>query len=372
LKKVAIALDFAGGYGRAVLRGVMHVAQLAHDWEFVMPPMYALAKRRGSFDADGVISMVHHERTLASLRRAEIPIVNTARTLSLMRLRAARLHSVIPNDEAVGRMAYTYFRDRGFTQFAFCGHPTSDWSLARGHAFAASAAADGFPCHSIARADHVPVRWVSELPRPVGLLAANDRYAWHALDACRSANLRIPDDIAILGVDNDELMVEMARPTLSSIELPGFAIGVAAANLLLRLMSGESVAPEPQILAPEAVISRASTDVLRIDDDAVVDAIRFIRASASRPVSVDDVLDAVPLSRRNLERRFRTATGRSLLEEIRRVHIDRAKRLLRETSLSMPDVARESGFQSAVRFSTVFGDVVGVPPTIFRQQHLRG
>src|SRR5688572_6037622 len=177
MKKVAIALDFAGGYGRAVLRGVMHVAQLAHDREFLMPPMYAPAKRRqrGGFKADGVVSMVHHERTILPFRRSGIPIVNTARTLSLARLSEARLHSVIPDDEAVGRMAYGYFRERGFTQFAFCGHPTSDWSLARERAFAASASADGYACHCISRADDVPSRWVRQLPRPIALFAANDR-----------------------------------------------------------------------------------------------------------------------------------------------------------------------------------------------------
>ena len=373
MKKVAIALDFAGAYGRAVLRGVMHVAQLAHDWEFLMPPMYALAKRRLEvLHADGVISMVHHEKTVQPLRRSGIPIVNTARTLSLARLGAARLHSVIPDDEAVGAMAYQYFRERGFTQFAFCGHPTSDWSLARERAFMASVLADGHVCQCIARADEVPLRWVRELPRPIALLAANDRYAWHALDACRAASLRIPDDVAILGVDNDEMMVEMARPTLSSIELPGFGIGVAAARLLMALMSGQPASVEPKLLPPEGVISRASTDILNIEDDAVVDAVRFIRGSASRAISVNDVLAAVPLSRRNLERRFRAAMGRSLLDEIRRTHIDCAKRLLRETSLSMPQVARQSGFQSAVRFSSVFHSLVGVAPSNYRQQHVHG
>ena len=122
----------------------------------------------------------------------------------------------------------------------------------------------------------------------------------------------------------------------------------------------------------EGVISRASTDILTIEDDAVVDAVRFIRARASGVISVDDVLQAVPLSRRNLERRFRAAMGRSLLDEIRRTRIERSKRLLRETSLSMPDVAQQSGFQSAVRFSTVFRSLVGVAPTTYRQQHVHG
>ena len=370
MKKVGILVDFAGGYGRSVLHGVMHFAQFAaNDWEFAMPPMYRLS-RKGRLDPrqlDGVIAMLHDERSAKPFRQARVPVVNTARTLSLDRLRSARLHSVLPDDEGVGRMAYRYFRERGFTNFAFCGHPTGDWSLARQHAFARAAQAEGFTCDVAVHADEVPAKWVASLPRPVALLAANDRYSWWAVDACRIAGRRIPDDVAILGVDNDELTVAMARPALSSIELPGFRIGEEAAALLGALMGGANVPPVPRLLAPESVISRASTDVLAMDDEAVVQALRFIRANSAKPVTVDDVLDAVPLGRRSLERRFRKALGRSLLDEIRQVHIDRAKRLLRDTTLEMPRVARESGFASAVRFSTVFHQVVGMSPTAFRR-----
>ena len=374
MKKVGILVDFAGGYGRSVLHGVMHFAQFAaNDWEFAMPPMYRLS-RTGRLDPrqlDGVIVMLHDERSARPFQQARVPVVNTARTLSLERLQLARLHSVLPDDEAVGRMAYRYFRERGFSNFAFCGHPTGDWSLARQHAFANSARADGFECHATVHADQVPAKWLAGLPKPVALLAANDRYSWYAVDACRIAGRKIPDDIAILGVDNDELTVAMARPALSSIELPGFRIGEEAAALLGALMAGERVSPVPRLLPPDSVISRASTDVLAMDDEAVVQALRFIRANGSKAITVDDVLDAVPLGRRSLERRFRQALGRSLLDEIRQVHIERSKRLLRETTLDMPVIARESGFASAVRFSTVFHQVVGMPPTAFRraQQH---
>jgi LacI family transcriptional regulator len=266
-------------------------------------------------------------------------------------------------------MAYRYFRERGFAHFAFCGHPTGDWSLARQHAFARAARADGFECHVAVHADEVPAKWVTSLPRPVAILAANDRYSWYAVDACRIAGRKIPDDAAILGVDNDELTVAMSRPALSSIELPGFRIGEEAAAMLAALMAGERVSPVPRLLQPESVISRASTDVLAMDDEAVVQALRFIRASAARPITIDDVLEAVPLGRRSLERRFRRALGRSLLDEIRQVHIERARQLLRETTLEMPIIARESGFTSAVRFSTVFHQVVGLSPTAYRRAH---
>ena len=372
MKKVGILVDFAGGYGRSVLHGVMHFAQFAaRDWEFAMPPMYRLS-RTGRLDPqqlDGVIAMLHDARSAAPFQQAGVAVVNTARTLSLDRLQSARLHSVLPDDEAVGRMAYRYFRERGFTQFAFCGHPTGDWSLARQHAFADAARGDGFECAATVHADEVPARWVASLPKPTAILAANDRYSWYAVDACRIAGKKIPDDVAILGVDNDELTVAMSRPALSSIELPGFRIGEEAAAMLAALMAGKRVSPVPRLLPPESVISRASTDVLAMDDEAVVQALRFIRESASRAITIDDVLDAVPLGRRSLERRFRQALGRSLLDEIRQVHIDRAKRLLCDTALDMPVIARESGFASAVRFSTVFHQVVGMSPTAFRRAH---
>src|SRR4051812_41657300 len=129
MRKVGILVDFAGGYGRSVLRGVMRFAQLsASDWEFAMPPMYRRSRRRPiePRHLDGAIAMLHDERSVHPFRKAGVPVVNAARTLSVERLQAARLHSVLPDDPAVGRMAYRYFRERGFTTFAFCGHPTSD------------------------------------------------------------------------------------------------------------------------------------------------------------------------------------------------------------------------------------------------------
>jgi LacI family transcriptional regulator len=215
----------------------------------------------------------------------------------------------------------------------------------------------------------VPVKWVAQLPKGTAVLAANDRYAWHAVDACRVAGLRVPDDVAVLGVDNDQLIVNLVRPALSSMELPGFRIGIEAARLLAELMDGAKQPAKPRLFAPTGIVSRASTDILAIEDASVVEAVRFIRHNASRPISVDDVVEAVALSRRNLERRFRSMRGRSILEEIRQAHLERAKQLLRETTLEMPAVARECGMSSAVRFSTMFHAAEGMPPTAFRRLH---
>jgi LacI family transcriptional regulator len=366
----------AGAYGRSILRGVMHFAQIsqvAHDWEFVMPPMYTLA-RKVTIDpghSDGIVAMVHDERSISAFRKHGVPVVNTARTMSLERLRAGKIPSVVPDDGAVGMMAYDYLRERGFTRFAFCGHPTADWSIARQRAFESCCKRDGFACSSVTKADEVPVKWVAQLPKSSAVLAANDRYAWHTIDACRLVDRRVPDDVAVLGVDNDPLIVNLIRPPLSSIELPGFRIGLEAGGLLAELLGGGSNTIKPRVFPPTAVIGRASTDVLAIEDEAVVEAVRFIRRNASRRISVNDVVDAVALSRRNLERRFQQIMGRGILEEIRQAHLERAKQLLRETTLEMPAIAKESGISGAARFSTVFRALEGVPPTTYRRLHRR-
>lgn len=371
--RIGIQLDLIGSYGREVLRGIMQFANRAGNWEFIMPPMYSLGRKttvhpRG---VDGMLAMIHDARTIQPFRRAGVPVVNVARTMDDQMLSKLRLPSVLPDDSAIGKLAFEYFYDRGFRSVAFCGHPTAGWSRAREHAFSAAAVAAkcGFQC--VHAADEVPLDWVKSLALPTAILAANDRYAWHAVDACRIAGRRMPEDVAILGVDNDVLLTDMVRPSLSSIKPASFLVGFEAGRLLSELLQGRRAPAGPMLVAPEGVLTRHSTDVLVIADESVVAAARFIRENASRPISIDDVLDAVPAGRRTLERRFRAALGRSMLAEIRRVHLDRAMQLLRETDLDIPAVAEGSGFASHARFSSVFRQETGTTPTQYRQ-NIRG
>ena len=372
--RIGIHLEFAGGYGRGVLRGVMEYAHLRADWKFVMPPMYSLAKQKWAEpdSADGMVVMVHSPRSIDRFRRAHVPIVNTARTMSVRELRQAHLPSVVPDDAAVGKMAFDYFRERGFHSFGFCGHPTASWSRVRGKAFETECRKNHFHVASVAASDRVPNEWVRSLPRPCAVLCANDRYAWHVIDICRENDIAVPEEIAVLGVDNDVLLTKMVRPTLSSIELRAEGVGFAAAKMLDDLLNGRRAPREPLELPPSGVITRHSTDILSIEDEVVAEAVRFIRERASSLISVKDVLTEVAMSRRNLERRFRRSMRHSLLEEIRRVHLDRAAKLLRETDLGIPSVAEQSGFASHVRFSTVFREKMGTTPTSYRRRYRSG
>ena|ERR1700722_8830287 len=372
--RIGIQLEFAGSYGRGVLRGIMEYANLRADWKFVMPPMYALAKRALSdpHAADGVVVMVHAARSVEPFRHARIPIVNTARTMSSRQLREVRIPSVLPDDAGVGRMAFEYFRQRGFRSFGFCGHPTASWSRMRCSAFAAECRKDGLSFTSATASDRVPHEWIRNLPRPCAILCANDRYAWHVIDVCRENDISVPEEIAVLGVDNDVLLTKMVRPTLSSIDLGAERIGFAAAKMLDDLIQGRRVSREPVELPPSGVITRHSTDILSIEDEVVAEAVRFIRENAGNLIGVNDVLKQVAMSRRNLERRFRRSMRHSLLEEIRRVRLDRAGKLLRESNLDIPHVAERSGFASHVRFSTVFREKMGTTPTSYRRRYRSG
>ena len=374
--RIGIQVDFAGAYGRGVLRGVMRYANQKGNWEFVMPPMYSLRSSRtmDPHAADGVIAMLHDPRSVAPFRRARVPVVNTARTVAPQELRRLGVPSVLPDDAVVGELAFQYFADRGFRSFGFCGHPRAAWSLQRCDAFrrACDARGDGTTFSHVAAADRVPREWIVSLPRPCAVLAANDRYAWHAIDACREIGVSVPEDIAVLGVDNDVLLSDMVRPTLSSMMIPAEQIGFEAARVLDDMLQGKRAPKEPVLLPPHSVVTRHSTDVLSIEDPDVAEAAKFIRENASHPLTVQNVLDCVSMSRRNLERRFKRVMKRSLLDEIRRVHLDRATRLLRETDLDMPRVAEQSGFASPIRFSTVFKEMTGVAPSIYRRKHRQG
>jgi LacI family transcriptional regulator len=211
-------------------------------------------------------------------------------------------------------------------------------------------------------------RWLASLPRPVGVFASHDPQGVQVSEVCRLSDLRVPDDVAIVGVDDDDLLCELARPSLSSVALPSEQIGVQAAALLERLMAGKRPPRGPLQLPPCGVVVRQSSDILAIAEQDVAAAVRFIRQNGNRPIRVADVLEAVPVSRRGLERQFRTVLRRGIWEEIRRDHLERGKALLTGSELPMSEVARRAGFSDSRQLSVVFRQETGLTPTAYRRQ----
>ena len=211
--------------------------------------------------------------------------------------------------------------------------------------------------------------WVATLPKPIGILGINDVVARQVADACRMADRTVPDDVAIVGVDNEELMCMLSDPPLSSVDPGSKRLGFEAAAMLDRILAGEPPPAEPLVLPPVGVVVRHSSDVLAIDDPDVADAIRFIQNHCAQPISVADVLRAVPVPRRTLDRRFHQRTGRTIHDEIQHARVRRACELLVRTTLPIPQVAQQCGFSGREYFSTAFARITGQPPAAYRKQY---
>jgi LacI family transcriptional regulator, galactose operon repressor len=185
---------------------------------------------------------------------------------------------------------------------------------------------------------------------------------------CRQLGFRVPDEVAIVGVDDDDLLCELSRPSLSSVALPGERIGYEAAVLLDRWLRGLRPPKKVVVLPPVGVVVRQSSDLMAVPDPQVSAALRFIREQADRPLHVQDVLREVPMARRALERRFRKWLQRSISEEIRRIHLERSRQLLSQTDLPLSAVATQSGFTDGRQLSVVFRRETGLTPSAFRRR----
>jgi LacI family transcriptional regulator, galactose operon repressor len=365
-RRIGLALDAVAAYGRGIVRGVMSYTHTKPRWTINVEPQWSFSKPVGieRWDVDGLIVQTFSREFEKRVINLGLPATNVSNFCP------GELHlpSVLPDDDAVAVMAADYLISLGFRQLAYCWSGTTQFGRLRLQAFRRRAAESGIPVHECNTMSTQLDKWVRDLPKPIGVLGCNDDFAHRVLNAVRQQGIKVPDQLAVLGVDNDELFNTLVTPSLSSIALPAEQIGFEAAAQLDRLMNGEKLKPLVTLLPPVRVIPRASTDVLSIEDEDIVAAVRFIREHAAEPLQVDDVLDHVPLSRRSLERRFRQLVRHSISDEIRRAHIDRAKDLLANSDLAMSQVAAASGFTTASRLGIVFHREVGEPPSEFRRR----
>jgi LacI family transcriptional regulator len=374
-KYIGVWSDFVGSLGRGVLQGVARYTLEKKNWRFYTSSlfMFTQAPSWHGVELDGLIVQVNDPRWIEQLRRAPYPAVNISEVHDVK-----ELPTVTFDNLAIGRLAAEYLLQRGLRHFAFVG-PAVVYACKRHQGYSATLARHGFACaryeihHGNIRRAHREyksmVEWVRQLPKPAAVLAANDIHALDFIDACSDAGVSVPEQVAVLGVDNDELVCRITHPRLSSIQTPAERVGYESARLLDALMAGKAAGTPRILVQPTHVITRPSTDTVAIEDHEVAQAVEFIRGHAGDPISVNDVLAAVPVSRRWLERRFRQVLGRSPLQEIRRMHLEQAKRLLVETDLQMTQVAHRSGFGDATYLGIVFRRHLKISPSEFRRRH---
>lgn len=377
--RIGLVFGYSLSYYRDIVRGIRAFAEARPRWAFtpIAPDPVAVEAIR-PLDHDGLIAHVFTHELAEALARLRKPIVNVSGVLPDL-----AVPRVMADHEQVGRLAAEHFLDRGLRHFGFFGYNAHAFSIGRELGYRRAAERAGCrvssylsddPLHpeptGLWRWDDGLRRWLLGLPRPVGVLASHDIQGVQLSEACRRAGLRVPDEVALLGVDDDDLFCEVARPSLSSVALPGERIGYEAARMLEGLLSGRvrRTARRTLLLPSPGVVTRQSSDVLAIGDQDVAAAVRFIRAHALGPIGVADVLRAVAGSRRSLERRFRGALGRGVGEEIRRVRLEKARDLLSGTEMPIASVATNSGFSETKHLSTVFRRETGMTPTEFRRR----
>lgn len=374
-RDVALLIETSNAYGRGLLQGVIHYAREHPAWSF-----HLMEQGRGAeppawlkgWKGDGILARIETPAIASAVARAKLPAVD---------LSAARLLQKLPwvetDDAQIASLAVGHLLERGFKHFAFCGDARFQWSIWREQYFTQRLREAGHDCRTHsgwsgagdpAAERRALIAWLRSLPKPVGVLACYDIRGQQVLDACRQAGLAVPDEVAVLGVDNDELLCELAAPPLSSVIPNTHRTGYEAAALLDRMMSGEEVAAEPHLIPPLGIAARQSTDVLAIDDREVVRAMQFIRAHACEGIDVSDVLAVVNVSRRVLEQRFRKLLRRSPHEEILHLRLARVQQLLSETDLPLYLIAEATGFEHVEYLSVAFKRELGLTPRQFRER----
>lgn len=376
--RVAILVESSTSWGTHALQGIADYVRRHPGWSVFVEPRgwYERLRLPPCWRGDGVIARVTSPAMAAELAAARVPVVN----LSYLPLGGRRFVQVTTDQARLADLAAHHLLDRGFRRFAYCGPPRYPYYVDHiGPAFVEAVGRAGFPCAVYRQAAGSKssqswpaqrgrlARWLARLPRPAAVLAWNSERGLQVIDACHAADLRVPDDIVVLGGDDDEAACDLSQPPLSCIDHGARRIGFAAAELLARLMRGADVPAKPRLFAPRGVVTRRSTDALAIDDRVLAGAVRFIREHGHEPIGVSEVVGAAGVSRRLLEQRFRKVLGRSPAAELRRFRVEHAQRLLAQTELPVARIAEAAGFHHAEVMNRVFRRELGVTPTEHRR-----
>jgi LacI family transcriptional regulator len=387
-RRVALLIESSRAYGRGLFLGVAKFVRQRHDWSVQSeewkwtdaPPAWLKG-----WDGEGIIARIETPAMARLIKRLGVPAVDVRGSV-----RGSHFPLIDTDDEKVASLAAEHLMERGFRYFAFCGFAGANYSDKRCHWFAQRLSEAGCPCQvyntpgTAARGATIchekrgllfqeDLReWLKSLPKPVGIMACNDIRGQQILNLCRRADLAVPEEVAVIGVDNDHVLCELSDPPMSSVAPDTLRIGYEAAVLLEEMMKGEHRPDRPMFVAPLGVVTRRSTEVLAMEDRKLAAGVQVIRQRAFDPISVSEVARVAGMSRRVFERRFSKQVGRSPKAEIVRLRLERVKQLLADTDWALSEIAGKTGFKYGEYLHTVFTHKIGLTPGEFRRQRTPG
>lgn len=382
-RQVAVLVPDRSCYHRGVLHGISSfVRHVKHQWSVYLDydPQIRMPNL-DNWDGDGVITSFIDKEVINSLASKNVAIVGLG-TGGYEPIGESIPFAYVGSDHRdIARLAFEHFYNLGLRRFAYCGAPERSrnrWSDRRGQAFREIAEESQCQCSVFATSLATPPntwpkslkrvqRWLDSLSTPVGLMASCDRRGRLLLDALREMQANVPEDFAVIGVDNDPILCNLSLPPLTSVRPDTHGVGFLAAKLLYQMMQGER--PEKQLYTVKAlgIDERLSTDSLAVEDSELAAALRYIRQHACDPIQVSDVLSVIPLSRSTLENKFKKILGRTIHAEIRRIQLEKAKNLLSETNLALDVVASRVGIQTIQYLTTLMHKEIGTTPAKYRR-----
>ncbi|MDR1270885.1 MAG: DNA-binding transcriptional regulator [Planctomycetaceae bacterium] len=381
-KRILLVVETSRGHGRRILEGIAAFVRERTDWQIFFEDRSVLQKPSRWFSTwhgDGIITRSADRKTGSILREKNIPLVEILSDSGFE-------CDVFENHDYLAELAVNHFWDRGFRNFAFFRADKTGWSKRRGNAFAAQLLRKGdvtcsfcplpsqkiknhFLDGLICSTDTFLGEWLLSLPKPVAILAAIDIHAFYILEACQNVGIAVPEEAAILGCGNDDLVCSLLSPQLSSIDLNSRMFGYTAAQLLEKKMNHPQKLFSPVIINPSHVVVRRSTDIIAINDPEVAQALRFIRNHFMEPIGITEIAESVTLTLRTLQRRFHDWLGRSPEAELTRVRLEHAELLLRDTNLPVTAIGHRIGFSPPQYFMRVFRRELGMTPQQYRQKN---
>jgi len=375
---VALLVETSLASGRDIISGIAQYLREHRPWAIYHKPMSLsedvpswLRQWRGQ----GIIVRAQSLEVVRAVRATGLPVVDVLGIVP-----GSRLPEVHVEDRQIAALVAQHLLQRGFRHFGFFGIPEESWSTWRRDGFreALGDLAGGLQVLEVPRdsrfrnprteREDLLGHWLRDLPKPAGIMVASDQFGPPLLEACLRMGIKVPDEVAVVGVDNDETLCEVCNPPLSSVDAGHRALGYRAAALLDELMAGQAPPPGPLFVAPGGIFTRMSSDVLATEDREVAQALRLIREHACEGWSATEVIERIPLSRSVLQRRFRKETGRTLQEELINVRLRRACQLLTESELPLIDVTERAGFKHQEYFGAAFKARFGRSPAEYRRE----
>lgn len=376
--KILLVTDFSNGYSRSLLRGIIRYVHDKKDWTLYRMPKYykevhgekAVLKWAERWGVDAIIAQIN-ELDVDELKNLDIPIV-----IQNHKGRIPGVVNLTGDYMALGAMAAVYFMGMGYRNFAYYGTSFTVWSRERCKGFKERLEREGYQVNVFFEEDektdsweydiYAIGNWLKGLPQGTAVFACNDFYALRISETCRYFNIAIPDDIAVLGVDNDNLICNISNPPLSSIFVDAEKGGFVVAQTIDRMLTKPGGEVSNIILPPHQVITRESTKKYVVHDKYVALAIDYIENNYQRKIGVTDILENVPVSRRVFEKKFKNSVGHSIYSFILNYRIDKVAELLLTTNRSIEDIAISCGFENGRNISRTFFRIKGMTPSEFR------